>query len=175
MRTIRRNFGTLILFAAILACTTHRTAESAPRIDRNVLTQTQMLEQHFENAYAAIEGVGHGAGVIYIETMASAARGKEPIDLSGGSVIENPGPVVVSAATSTANPRFDWFSYDGTEEAYHTIRPVADYYLNPILAGFYPDPSVVRARDDYYLVTSTRRVSSHSRTKSSTTSSASRA
>ena len=28
-------------------------------------------------------------------------------------------------------------------------------YTNPILAGFYPDPSIVRAGDDYYLTTST--------------------
>ncbi len=27
-------------------------------------------------------------------------------------------------------------------------------YLNPILSGFYPDPSVTRAGEDYYLVTS---------------------
>jgi alpha-N-arabinofuranosidase len=28
------------------------------------------------------------------------------------------------------------------------------YYTNPILAGFYPDPSICRAGDDYYLVNS---------------------
>src|SRR3954465_2600681 len=28
-------------------------------------------------------------------------------------------------------------------------------YRNPILAGFYPDPSICRAGDDYYLVNST--------------------
>ena len=28
-------------------------------------------------------------------------------------------------------------------------------YANPILAGFYPDPSLCRVGDDYYLVTST--------------------
>src|SRR5690606_8297838 len=28
-------------------------------------------------------------------------------------------------------------------------------YTNPILAGFYPDPSIVRAGDDYYMTTST--------------------
>ena len=30
-----------------------------------------------------------------------------------------------------------------------------DYSTNPILAGFYPDPSICKAGDDYYLVTST--------------------
>ncbi len=28
-------------------------------------------------------------------------------------------------------------------------------YTNPILSGFYPDPSICRVEDDYYLVTST--------------------
>lgn len=28
------------------------------------------------------------------------------------------------------------------------------YYTNPILAGFYPDPTICRAGDDYYIVTS---------------------
>jgi alpha-N-arabinofuranosidase len=32
---------------------------------------------------------------------------------------------------------------------------VARTFLNPILAGFYPDPSICRVGDDYYLVTST--------------------
>ncbi|MDB5209003.1 MAG: family 43 glycosylhydrolase [Flavisolibacter sp.] len=30
----------------------------------------------------------------------------------------------------------------------------AGYYTNPILAGFYPDPSICRAGDDYYIVNS---------------------
>src|SRR4029077_6149581 len=29
------------------------------------------------------------------------------------------------------------------------------FYNNPILCGFYPDPSICRVGDDYYLVTST--------------------
>ena len=29
------------------------------------------------------------------------------------------------------------------------------YYSNPILPGFYPDPSICRVDEDYYLVTST--------------------
>jgi hypothetical protein len=161
MRILGRTFGTVILFAATLACGTPRSGESTPRIDRNVLTQAQMLEQHFENAYAAIEalrsnwlvargpdsftnpsivkvyidnvylgsvetlrtvslqsistishldplaataryGVGHGAGVIYIETLSHSPRGKEPIDLSAsGAVVENPATLADGFALST--------------------------------------------------------------------------
>ncbi|MBA4286933.1 MAG: glycoside hydrolase 43 family protein, partial [Xanthomonadaceae bacterium] len=31
----------------------------------------------------------------------------------------------------------------------------ADEYRNPVVAGFYPDPSAIRVGDDFYLVTST--------------------
>lgn len=55
---------------------------------------------------------------------------------------------------AAANPRFDWFEYTGNDSVYSRISPSADVYLNPILAGFYPDPSMVRVGEDYYVVTS---------------------
>ena len=51
--------------------------------------------------------------------------------------------------------RFDYFSYTGSDPVYHTTRASAAQFLNPILPGFYPDPSICRLGDDYYLVTST--------------------
>jgi alpha-N-arabinofuranosidase len=51
--------------------------------------------------------------------------------------------------------KFEWFEYAGNDSVYRTFQPKADEYLNPILAGFYPDPSIVRAGRDYYLVNST--------------------
>lgn len=50
---------------------------------------------------------------------------------------------------------FDWFEYQGYDPVYESLEPAANEYLNPILAGFYPDPSIVRVKDDYYLVNST--------------------
>jgi xylan 1,4-beta-xylosidase len=50
--------------------------------------------------------------------------------------------------------RFDWFAYEGRDSVYTTVRAGADDYLNPIIAGFYPDPSITRAGDDYYIVNS---------------------
>ena len=58
----------------------------------------------------------------------------------------------VSAAQSTGSARFDWFEYEGNDPL---PRPKADEYANPVLSGFYPDPSNTRVGDDYYLVTST--------------------
>ena len=49
---------------------------------------------------------------------------------------------------------FDWFEYAGRDAWFdQSVGP--DSFRNPILAGFYPDPSIVRADDAYYLVTST--------------------
>lgn len=47
--------------------------------------------------------------------------------------------------------RFTSVRYSGVDG-----EPVpADSYRNPIIAGFYPDPSVIRVGDDFYLTTST--------------------
>lgn len=49
---------------------------------------------------------------------------------------------------------FDWFEYQGYDLIYESIEPGPDEYLNPVLAGFYPDPSIVRVDEDYFLVNS---------------------
>ena len=54
------------------------------------------------------------------------------------------------AGSGTA--RFDWFEYRGADPL---PQAGPGEYRNPILQGFYPDPSITRAGDDYYLVTST--------------------
>ncbi len=48
---------------------------------------------------------------------------------------------------------FDWFEYSGQD----AVEPKAGTgeYHNPILAGFYSDPSMCRAGEDYYLINST--------------------
>lgn len=49
---------------------------------------------------------------------------------------------------------FAWFDYAGKDTVFKA--PLApDQFQNPILAGFHPDPSVVRVGDDFYLVNST--------------------
>jgi xylan 1,4-beta-xylosidase len=46
--------------------------------------------------------------------------------------------------------KFTSFTYKGK----NAVVPGKDEYLNPIIAGFYPDPSICRVSDDYYLVNS---------------------
>lgn len=48
---------------------------------------------------------------------------------------------------------FYQFTYEGKDEIF--AAPLAQgEFQNPILAGFYPDPSITRVGDDYYLVNS---------------------
>jgi xylan 1,4-beta-xylosidase len=57
-------------------------------------------------------------------------------------------------AHATDSMLFDWFEYTGRDPIYDAPLP-AGQFRNPILAGYYPDPSVTRVGDKYYLVNST--------------------
>ncbi|MFN3945825.1 MAG: family 43 glycosylhydrolase [Allosphingosinicella sp.] len=50
---------------------------------------------------------------------------------------------------------FDWFHYEGADPLPEGAELRPGDYRNPVLAGFYPDPSITRVGEDYYLVTST--------------------
>lgn len=63
-------------------------------------------------------------------------------------------PSTEKAKTATADPKFDWFKYVGNDPVYRNLLVKEDEYVNPILAGFYPDPSIVRVGDDYYMINS---------------------
>lgn len=49
---------------------------------------------------------------------------------------------------------FDWFEYEGRDAIFEEPLGPGEFQ-NPILAGFYPDPSSVRVGEDFYVVTST--------------------
>nr|WP_317892465.1 glycoside hydrolase family 43 protein [uncultured Sphingomonas sp.] len=57
-----------------------------------------------------------------------------------------------SAALATEPARFSRFTYEGRAQERVAVR--AGQHRNPILSGYYPDPSVTRVGDDYYLVLS---------------------
>ena len=56
-------------------------------------------------------------------------------------------------ALALATARFDWFDYRGRNP--DGVVAKAGEFRNPVLPGFYSDPSVLRVGQDYYLVTST--------------------
>jgi xylan 1,4-beta-xylosidase len=64
--------------------------------------------------------------------------------------------VLAPAAPATAQPvaTFSSFTYSG-RDASDVLTAGPSDYRNPILKGFYPDPSVTRVGEDFYLVNST--------------------
>ncbi len=73
--------------------------------------------------------------------------------LAAGACSPGAQPPALSPAPR-AEARFDWFSYEGQDSVYRVMHAGPGEYLNPILAGFYPDPTICRQGDDYYLATS---------------------
>jgi xylan 1,4-beta-xylosidase len=59
-----------------------------------------------------------------------------------------------AAAPPPPSAHFHWFEYSGHDRVFDTPLPLGSY-RNPVLAGFYPDPSVTRVGDRFYLVNST--------------------
>ncbi|MCI4645235.1 MAG: glycoside hydrolase family 43 protein [Hyphomonadaceae bacterium] len=51
--------------------------------------------------------------------------------------------------------RVNWFEYEGRDSVFEALTASPDQYLNPVLSGFYPDPSITQVGGDYYLVNST--------------------
>lgn len=60
----------------------------------------------------------------------------------------------LAAAHAAAAPsaRFERFTYAG--KTHEQAKPKAGEFVNPIIAGYYPDPSIVRTGGDYYVVAS---------------------
>jgi xylan 1,4-beta-xylosidase len=67
-----------------------------------------------------------------------------------GAADAAPGP-----KSSPGEASFDWFAYGGADPSDQAFEAGRGQYANPILKGFYPDPSVTRMGEDYYLVNST--------------------
>jgi xylan 1,4-beta-xylosidase len=74
---------------------------------------------------------------------------------AGAAAAQAPAPAGPAADDSSAAvARFDWFAYEGDDSIYRVVHAGPGEYLNPILAGFYPDPTICREGDDYYLANS---------------------
>ena len=66
------------------------------------------------------------------------------------------GVLAGSGDTEGPSVMFDYFEYRGDDDYYkENPLPDASSFYNPILPGWYSDPSICRAGDDYYMVTST--------------------
>lgn len=61
---------------------------------------------------------------------------------------------LAALAAQAQSVSFDWFEYTGRDAVFEQPLQPGEY-RNPILAGFYPDPSITRVGDKFYLVNST--------------------
>jgi xylan 1,4-beta-xylosidase len=61
---------------------------------------------------------------------------------------------LASMALAVEPVAFESFTYTGHDSAFEAPLP-AGHFRNPILAGYYPDPSICRVGDDFYLINST--------------------
>jgi alpha-N-arabinofuranosidase len=60
-----------------------------------------------------------------------------------------------ASASNQAAPSAVFYSFEYTgQDAVFASQPTPGHFLNPILAGFYPDPDICRVGGDYYLVNS---------------------
>lgn len=58
-------------------------------------------------------------------------------------------------ATVAHTALFDYFSYSGDDDIYKKVKLEGEGgFYNPILPGWYSDPSICRVGDDYFMVTS---------------------
>lgn len=50
--------------------------------------------------------------------------------------------------------RFSYFAYSGKSQESTLAKPARNQFINPVISGYAPDPSIERVGDDYYMVTS---------------------
>lgn len=62
--------------------------------------------------------------------------------------------MAANMASTAQTAQFSYFSYGGNDTRFDKEIDRSRQYFNPILAGFYPDPSICRKGDTYYLVNS---------------------
>lgn len=62
-------------------------------------------------------------------------------------------PAISALTDNKQQVYFDWFEYQGNDDVF--IEPLEKgTYQNPVIAGYFPDPSITKKGDDYYLVAS---------------------
>lgn len=91
--------------------------------------------------------------LILAALLAASSASADPVpylQLKGHKPVKSSTPV---ASGPTGVAVFSGTSYDSTTDLLEHPQNKA-VYENPILPGFYPDPSIVRVKDDYYLVNS---------------------
>ena len=97
---------------------------------------------------------------IFALIVCALAGGADETKHSTSEFTKAPAGIAKRVPTVTQGPLvyFDWFEYTGHDVVFEQPSPPGTY-RNPVLPGFYPDPSVTRVGDVFYLVNSTDRKS----------------
>ncbi len=61
---------------------------------------------------------------------------------------------MMTASVMAQDATFAYFKYSGNDKRYERQIDATKEFMNPVLSGFYPDPSICRKGDTYYLVNS---------------------
>ena len=56
--------------------------------------------------------------------------------------------MMLAAGAQAQNAQFDYFKYAGNDARFNVPIDKSHQYYNPVLAGFYPDPSLCRLPRD---------------------------
>ncbi len=96
------------------------------------------------------------AALLATLALACAVSGLAGEPAQTGPARTEPAGISKPTPSVALNPTvyFKWFEYRGRDEVFEQVAPPGTY-RNPVLAGFYPDPSVTRVGDTFYLVNST--------------------
>ncbi|MCS0582239.1 glycoside hydrolase family 43 protein [Massilia pinisoli] len=62
--------------------------------------------------------------------------------------------LVLASPAHAGDARFGFYSYSGKSQESALAKPAPGQFVNPVISGYAPDPSITRVGDDYYLVTS---------------------
>jgi xylan 1,4-beta-xylosidase len=113
---------------------------------------------------AAAQARSPAVGVATAPVAGAASAASAPRAANTVSAANDPTSAATADPTTYAKPTtavsaapvayFDWFEYSGHDKVFDSPLPPGTY-RNPVLAGFYPDPSITRAGNKYYLVNST--------------------
>jgi xylan 1,4-beta-xylosidase len=108
--------------------------------------RSRVVSRLSEQLVRSVFGLLMVAGVV---AGHAAEQRRELLPIAPGA-ISKPSPAVAINPTVY----FKWFQYRGSDAVFDQQAPPGTY-RNPVLAGFYPDPSITRVGDTFYLVNST--------------------
>ena len=60
--------------------------------------------------------------------------------------------LIFMSCKQSIGTKFEYFEYKGNDASFDVTLAQGQQYLNPILSGFYPDPSICRKGDTFYMV-----------------------